>query len=386
MQRIIRLTSFLTKEIVDTARQPLMLLMLILGPFLILLLFGMGFTGQQAAVRIFIVAPPDAQLPPVLETRLHEFGPNYPVTITSDLQGPMALLQTSQADLVAIVPSHTQDTLLSGKQVTIQLYINAISPFRRDYVNFTANTIVSDINQELLRQVVQQVNDRANGLQIAPDILAQPVVTTTENISRFKPTYVGFYAPAVLALLIQHIAVTFAALSLVRDRTQGTNELFNVSPLSPSEALVGKFLSYVLMTLVIGLILTLLILNLLHIPLYGQPWLFLLVLLLEISASLGWGFLISAISQRESQAVQLSMILLLSSVFFSGFFLDLASLAPALHVVSFSMPVTYAIAGFQQIMLAGRTPAVSHLLALAGLSIGLTFLTWLLYRHQFRLS
>jgi hypothetical protein len=37
-------------------------------------------------------------------------------------------------------------------------------------------------------------------------------------------------------------------------------------------------------------------------------------------------------------------------------------------------------------MLAGRTPVGWHLLALGGLTIGLTFLAWLLYRRQFRLS
>jgi ABC-2 type transport system ATP-binding protein len=88
-------------------------------------------------------------------------------------------------------------------------------------------------------------------------------------------------------------------------------------------------------------------------------------------SALGWGFLISALSQRESQAVQLSMILLLSSVFFSGFFLDLDSLIRPVRFVSYSMPVTYAIAGFQEIMLAGRAPIQWHLFALAGLAGGI---------------
>jgi ABC-2 type transport system permease protein len=386
MKRILRLLSFLAKEVLDIARQPLLLLLLILGPFLILLLFGMGYTGQQAPVRIVIVAPPDSQLPSDVESRLKEFGPEYPVVFTSDLEAAITRLQNGNADLVAVVPSHTQDTLLRGKQVHIQLLIDAISPFRRDYVSFTAHTIITDINRELLRQIVTRAEQNPNMQQVNPDILAQPVVTTTDNISRFKPTYVGFYAPAVVALLVQHIAVTFAALSLVRDRTQGTNELFEVSPLSPAEALVWKFLSYLLMTLAIGLVLTLVILRLLSLPLYGSPWLFLLLMVLEIGASLAWGFFISSVSQQESQAVQLAMILLLSSVFFSGFFLDLASLLRNVRVVSYSMPVTYAIAGFQDIMLAGQAPQGWHLSALGGMTVVFMLLAWLFYRRQFRLA
>jgi len=386
MKRMRRLFSFLVKEILDIVRQPLMLLILILGPFLILFLFGVGYTGQQAPVRIIVVAPPDAQLPPNIEASLKQFGPNYPVAFTSDQQAAMQHLQDGSADLVAVIPPHTQDTILSGNQVTVHLYINAVSPFRRDYVSFTANTIVSDMNKELQRMVVEQASKAGDIGNVNPDILAQPIVTTSENVARFKPTYVGFYAPAVLALLVQHIAVTFAALSLVRDRTQGTNEFFNVSPLSPGEALLGKFLSYVLLTLAIGLILTVLILYLLHIPLYGDPRYFVLMLVLEIGASLGWGFLISAAARQDSQAVQLAMILLLSSVFFSGFFLDLDGLVRPLRVISYMMPVTYAIASFQNIMLAGRIPLYWHIWALAGLTLFLTILAWLIYRRQFRLS
>jgi ABC-2 type transport system permease protein len=386
VQRMLRLTAFLTKELLDIARQPLLLLLLIMGPFFILLLFGAGFTGDQAPVHTIVVDPPDSQLPPMVQQQLQGFGSNYPVTFTSDQQWAMSQLTAGAADIVALVPSDTRDTLLSGQQVAVQLLIDAFSPFRRDYVSYVANIIVADMNRALLRSLVQEILALSQTDQVNPDILSQPIVTTLENISRFKPTYVGFYAPAVVALLVQHIAITFAALSLVRGRVMGTNEFFEVSPLTPAEALAGKFMSYLLLTLAIGLILTLLILKLLDIPLYGDPVLFLLLLILEIGAALGWGFLISAISQQESQAVQFSMILLLSSVFFSGFFLSLSSLLPTVRLVSYALPVTYAIAGFQDVMLAGSPPLPWHLWALAGLTVGLTFVAWLIYRRQFRLG
>jgi ABC-2 type transport system permease protein len=150
---------------------------------------------------------------------------------------------------------------------------------------------------------------------VTPDILAEPVVHSTENIAQFEVDYMKFYAPSVLALLLQHIAATFAALSLVRDRLLGTNELFQATPLHAGEALLGKFLSYMLITLGIGGLLTIAIIFLLQVPFLGNPLTFLLMAVLEIAASLGWGFLISAVSKRESQAVQLTMIMPLTLVF-----------------------------------------------------------------------
>ena len=49
-----------------------------------------------------------------------------------------------------------------------------------------------------------------------------------------------------------------------------------------------------------------------------------IVLLTLLFTALGLGFLISLLAKTEMQAVQYAMLLLLGSVFFSGFFLDLA--------------------------------------------------------------
>jgi ABC-2 type transport system permease protein len=80
------------------------------------------------------------------------------------------------------------------------------------------------------------------------------------------------------------------------------------------------------------------------------------LLVLFVLASLGIGFVVSAHARSESQAVQLSMLVLLLSVFFSGFFLPLDSFIPAVRWVSFLLPLTYAILGFQSIMLRGQPP------------------------------
>lgn len=381
-----RFVAFLAKEVLDVVRQPRLLFILILGPFLILLLFGVGYTGRQDPVHTIVVAPEDSQLPPELIERLQSFGEDFPVTFTADAATAETELRQGRADAVAVVPSRTDDILAEGRQVEIPIYLNAVSPLRRDYVLYVTDTIVSDINDYLAREAARRTLESAQVSSVSPEVIVEPVITTTENISLFEPTYVGFYAPAVLALLIQHVAITFGALSLVRDRMQGTIELFRVSPLGPAQALIGKFLSYLLLTMAIGLVLALLMTNGLGIPLFGNPWQFVRLLVLVICASLAWGLFISAISLRESQAVQWAMILLLASVFFSGFFLDLAGLAPGLQIISYSLPVTYGVAGFQRVMLAAREPEPWHLLALAGITAGLLLVTWFIYRRQFRLA
>jgi ABC-2 type transport system permease protein len=157
---------------------------------------------------------------------------------------------------------------------------------------------------------------------IDPSIIVSPFRSETKSVANVQPTVSDFFAPAVLALLLQHLAVTFAALSIVRERNVGTMELFRVSPLSAAEALFGKYISYMLFGGVIAAILSALLVFALHVPMLGNWWYFALVLAAVLFTSLGIGFAISVVSQTDSQAVQYSMIILLASVFFSGFIMS----------------------------------------------------------------
>src|SRR5947209_10513686 len=59
---LIRTSAFITKEIREVIRQPRLVLSLILGPFLILALFGVGYRSEPAVLRTVIVAPADPTL------------------------------------------------------------------------------------------------------------------------------------------------------------------------------------------------------------------------------------------------------------------------------------------------------------------------------------
>ena len=64
------------------------------------------------------------------------------------------------------------------------------------------------------------------------------------NLAPVQPTVVAFFAPAVLALVLQHMGVTLTAMSLVRERLSGAMDLFRVAPLRALELLIGKYLAY----------------------------------------------------------------------------------------------------------------------------------------------
>ena len=57
LQFFIRIFAFVRKEMISILRQPRLIFSLILGPFLILLLFGIGYRDTPRILRtLFVVA------------------------------------------------------------------------------------------------------------------------------------------------------------------------------------------------------------------------------------------------------------------------------------------------------------------------------------------
>jgi ABC-2 type transport system permease protein len=216
---------------------------------------------------------------------------------------------------------------------------------------------------------------------ISPQILVRPFGVETRNVGALQVTAVDFFTPSVIILLLQHIAVTIAALSIVRERRSGTMELFRVAPVSSLETMIGKYVSYLIFGIVIAAILTLLIYFGLHMPMLGSWTNYGLVGLAVLFASLGLGFVISLIADTESHAVQLSMIALLVSVFFSGFLLDLRYFFVPVRVLSYAIPATYGINMLQNVMLRGKELPPIYFGGLLAYGLVFFLIAWLLMRR-----
>src|SRR4051794_24724212 len=113
----IRLLSFFSKEVNEIRRQPKLVLSLVLGPFLILLLFGIGYQGERPKLRTALVLPTQGVDQTQLDALKQAIGANFTlVKADSDLAGAMAMLNAGQLDVVETLPPDMQQTLLDGKQ------------------------------------------------------------------------------------------------------------------------------------------------------------------------------------------------------------------------------------------------------------------------------
>lgn len=270
---------------------------------------------------------------------------------------------------------------LSKLHQDIRILIDDLDELESSFQEGEALTQIERLNSST--EEIQTLKESIDVFVAIPaDNVTSPISETYTNLRGGAYSLVVFYAPAVLALLVQQLAITLASLGLVRERQMGTFEMFRVSPLRFAQILFGKSLAYILYVTISGVILTAL-LTLIDVPLpvnIGQTLLLMVVL---ATASVGIGFLISATSRTDSQAIQLTMLVLLLSIFFTGFFLPRSGFSWPAWIIGALIPMTHAIEGFQDLMLAGTNASYiwTGLILIILLSYGLVML---IMRRQYR--
>jgi len=372
MGSLVRIGSFTGKELREVIRRPGVLISTIIGPFAVMLVFGLGYSGYRAPFTTEIIIPESVGLPRDPEYYA-QLAPGRLVVedIGTDAAAAEQRLRDGEIDLVIIAPEDAVGELRGGRQTTIRVMWNQIDPVYDQLAGLATSILVSSLNAEIIEAAAAEgiafaeaeVGDEVP--DVPPEVVARPTTAETENVAPSEPSVVSYFGPAVFALVIQHLAITLTALSLVRERLSGQLDRFRVAPVTSSELLIGKYVAYAALSLAVGGAVGALLVGVLGVPLLGG-WLPLIgIVLLLTFASLGVGLLISLVADSERQAVQLSMIVLLASVFFSGFVLPVTDFAEWTQYLAYSLPVTHGIALLQDIMLRGEVTALWMVAALA---------------------
>lgn len=492
-QHLARIFAFAQKEIREVIRQPKLVLSLIVGPFLILGLFALGFQARPPALRTVLVMAGDSELAHRAEELEDALKPFIEVVgISQDAEASTQRLLDREIDLVVITPSDAFDTISRGEHAIIEVLHTKLDPFDQANIAVFSRTSIDELNRTLLAEVAEvgqervEVGDEAvpaareaaaayttalrnndeselrraeleldrallivdrqlasssqlyeglerglgvggggpfgsvSGLRsdlaaiddtdpdaveraaaveeelaaletaleafkrVPPAVAVQPFIPDERLATGIEVPLTTFYAPAVMVVLIQHLAVTFAALSVVREFTLGSTELFRVGPASATDVLLGKYLGYSLIAGSIATVLAAALVFVFGVPM-GGSWIWLAGLLaMVVVASLALGFLIAAFSESDSQAVQFSMLALLFTIFFSGFVLPLDRIAEFVRGLAFLAPATAGIAAVHDVMFRGEGPRLSMVSALVAYLMVVFAVSTILLHRRFR--
>jgi len=386
-----RLLAFVGKELVETLRRPGAILSLILGPFLIMAIFGAGFNGIRRELETIVVVPTSDQLPTEASDYQELAGPALHIAdVVQDRAEAEARLRAGEVDVVVVAPEDPEGAFRAGKRSTIEIVVDEVDPVAENYATILGSTLANAVNQRIIERAVEEGEGyalaaaQAQASAIPADVVSAPTEARLVNLAPQAPTVTSFFGPAVLALILQHLAVTLVSMSLVRERSSGVMELFRISPVTASEVLTGKVLAFGLLGFVVAGLTMVLLVNVLGVPSIADTGSLALVFGLLLLASLGLGLLIAVVSDSERQAVQLALLTLLASVFFSGFVLSIDQFTPPVRALAYALPVTHGIRLLQDLMLRGTTNNLWEFGALAAIAAVTLVAAWALLRRNMR--
>jgi len=214
--------------------------------------------------------------------------------------------------------------------------------------------------------VAQMSLEAGGGAQRSPLIGAQPIIL-------FNPEgrTANFIIPGLVAILLQLVALVFTSMAIVREREKGTMEQLLVTPIQPLGLMLGKLAPYLVVSLgEMALILTAMRFGF-AVPIRGSLVFLFATATIFLFSLLALGLFISTIASSVAQAQQIAMMLLLPSIFLSGYIFPQAGLPKLLYYLGLALPATHMIAIMRGVVLrnAGLLDLVPNVLALIALGV-----------------
>ena len=251
-----------------------------------------------------------------------------------DMKTARNLLDSGEIQAILDIPTHFQHDLLLGKQVALQLQVDAS--------NTSLGTLISSYVGEISARFGQDYSLQRLGLN-TEQLQATPIISDRHRVLyNSNQTDSWFMSISELLTVITMLSMMLPAAAAVREKERGTIEQLTVSPLTPLQILLPKVLAMGLVILfATAVCLYWVIVPAFHMPIRGSRILFFSVTALYVFATSGIGLFIAAISRNLGQVSMLVMLILMPILLLSGAWTPPEAMPAGLRYAMYISPLYY---------------------------------------------
>lgn len=340
-----RILPIVRKEFIQIRRDPRTLAIMLVVPALQIFLFGYAVTTNVDHIATVV-------LDQAMDGRSRDFVRAFTNTEYFTVVGHVSshreardAIDRGAAKVAFIIPPEFSRNLDAGRQAQVQLMVDGSDPNTASTALFTATSITqsraaSEVQATLSRLGITRAPEMP--IEIRPNILYNPSMQS-----------VNFMIPALIGLIIQVQAVILTAFAIVREREKGTLEQLIVTPIKPWELMLGKILPYVLVSFVQVSVALAVGTLWFKVEVAGSLLLLLVLSVVFLVGSLGIGLFVSTVSKTQSQALQMSVLMIVPSFVLSGFVFPREAMPAILYYLGYLLPLTYFLKILRGIFLKG---------------------------------
>ena len=337
-----RLMAYSYRETLEILRDPVRLAFAFIGSAVLMLVFGFGITLDVEHIRYSVL---DEDQSPVGRDFLESFdNPRYftleqpPLRSAADSE---SRLKANDISLAIVMPPQFGHNLLrnlgppstSGRPAPapeVSATVDGANPFRGETIKqYTIGAYYWWLSREAA---------------LHPGSAEFPPLAKIEPRFAYNPTFESVFAivPCIPAILLVLIPAILMAVSVVREKELGSITNFYTTPSRRLDFLLGKQLPYIVIGMLNYAILMAMTVLVFHVPLKGSGLTLTLCALLYVTATTGFGLLISTFTSSQVAAVFITAILtILPTTQFSGMLQPVSTLDGGARIVGTIWPTTY---------------------------------------------
>jgi len=364
-----RILALMTKEFLALMKDKRSRFVLIGPPLIQLLVFGYAATFDLKHVPYALLNEDSGFVARDMVAALHG-SPSFTEVARLSHSGEIAPLINGKGALmvVRIGPNFSAD-LLSGRTASLQVIVDGRN-------SNTASLVVNYV-----RVIVDQFNRdwaAAHGMRLPP--------AHVETRAWFNPNLESrwFFLPGIVGLLTFLVTILVTALSVAREREQGTFDQLLVTPLRPVEILIGKALPGFIIGSAEATLIILVTVFWFGVPLLGSLLTLYTGVLLFLLSAVGVGLMISSLAVTQQQGMLGAFFFMVPAMILSGFATPIANMPPLVQELTRLNPMRYFLVVLRGVFLEG-TPfhvLIPQFWPMAAIGVAALATAAWLFRHR----
>lgn len=330
-----RIASLCRKELLAIFKDPANRVILVVPSLIESFLFGYAATYDLTNVPYALLDQSRGFASTELIAHLDGTGVFHRIAMLQTQSDIARVIDSGDALMVIQIGPRFEQQLNAGESAPVQLILDARNSNTAGAAAIYVGAVIDSFNATLR-------GGAGPPLTVESRAWYNPNLETRWNI-----------LPGLIASLSMIQTLMLSALSVARERENGTFDQLLVTPFSPMEVMIGKAIPIIMIGLTQSTIVLLVALFWFNIPMAGSLVALYVGLGLFTIASVGMGLSISAVSANMQQAMLYTFMLIMPLMLLSGLATPVRNMPPFLQTATLINPLRFAIDLAQRVYLEG---------------------------------
>jgi len=338
--------NIIKKEFLQLKRDPKMFVIVLIAPVIQLIFLGYAVNMDVEKVHTVVL---DQDRTETSRELLQRFSGNRYFEFVEQVDNYddfQYAIESGEAWLGIVIPYDFEKSIERNETGKLQAIFDGSDGNKASIISGYLQKVITEYSIELLDLKIKKYGG-----------IKTPISSVEAEIRAwYNPELVTrvYMVPGIVGLLLSIITLILTSLAIVKEREIGTLEQIIVTPIKPTQLIIGKLIPFALLGFLAVIIVLIAMTFIFDLPPRGSILLLFFSTFLYILSTLGLGIFVSTISKTQQQAMMLAIfVVLLPMVFLSGFAFPIENMPAIIQGLTYAIPLRYFMTIIRGIILKG---------------------------------